>query len=220
MNLRWPGGCLSPSRALRGSVAPVLTPPLLTPAPGPCSLFAGEKEESEETSQPSDHGVHHSPTFTHHRRLFLSWSCRPLPHPRCCPFYFLNPTGIYISSINCFNFLHFKRRASLVARLVKNLPAMREIQVRSQGGEDPLEKGTATHSSTLAWRMPWTEGPGGLQSIESQRVLREPTCCLSPHSLPGLPRVPVVSWARQALGPHHQEPWLVSGPSCLCSGEA
>ena len=55
----------------------------------------------------------------------------------------------------------------------KNLPAMREtqeIQVRSLSWEDPLEKGMATHSSILAWRIPWTEEPGGLQSMGSQRV--------------------------------------------------
>ena len=54
--------------------------------------------------------------------------------------------------------------------LVKNLPAMRETWVRSLGGEDPLEKGMATHSSILAWRIPWTEESGGLQSMGSQRV--------------------------------------------------
>ena len=61
-------------------------------------------------------------------------------------------------------------RASLVAQLVKNLPAMQEIWVRSLGWEDPLEKGKATHSSILAWRIPWTDEPGGLQSTGSQRV--------------------------------------------------
>jgi len=54
--------------------------------------------------------------------------------------------------------------------MVKNLPAMREIQVRSLGWEDPLEEGIATHSSILAWRIPWTEEPGELQSMGSQRV--------------------------------------------------
>ena len=54
--------------------------------------------------------------------------------------------------------------------MVKCLPAVRETQVRSLGGEDPLEKEIATHSSTLAWKIPWTEEPGGLQSMESQRV--------------------------------------------------
>ena len=57
--------------------------------------------------------------------------------------------------------------------MVKNLPANAgdiETRIRSLGGEDPLEEGMATLSSILAWRIPWTEEPGGLQSIESQRV--------------------------------------------------
>ena len=53
---------------------------------------------------------------------------------------------------------------------VKNLPAMWETSVQSLGWEDPLEKGMATHSSFLAWRIPWTEEPGRLQSMGSQRV--------------------------------------------------
>ena len=60
--------------------------------------------------------------------------------------------------------------ASLVAQKVKNLPAVQETWVRSLGQEDPLEKGTATHSGILAWRIPWTEEPGGLQPTRSQRV--------------------------------------------------
>ena len=57
--------------------------------------------------------------------------------------------------------------------MVKNLPAMRETQetwVRSLGWEEPLEKGMATHSSILAWEIPWSEEPGGLQSMGSQKV--------------------------------------------------
>ena len=54
--------------------------------------------------------------------------------------------------------------------MVKNPPAMRETWVQSLSWEDPLEKGTATHASILAWRIPWTEEPGGLQSIRSRRV--------------------------------------------------
>ena len=61
-------------------------------------------------------------------------------------------------------------RASLVAQKVKNLPAMRENLVQSLGWEDPLEKGMATLSSILAWRIPWTKEPGRLQSMGSQRV--------------------------------------------------
>ena len=53
--------------------------------------------------------------------------------------------------------------ASLVAQMVKNLPAMQETQVQSLGQENPLEKGMVIHSTSLAWRIPWTEEPGGLQ---------------------------------------------------------
>ena len=59
---------------------------------------------------------------------------------------------------------------SLVAQTVKRLPTMRETQVQSPGWEDPLEKEMANHSSILAWRILWTEEPGGLQSMGSQRV--------------------------------------------------
>ena len=54
--------------------------------------------------------------------------------------------------------------------MVKNLPAMQKTQVRSLGQEDPLEKGMAIHSSILAWRTPWTEEPGELQSMGSHRA--------------------------------------------------
>ena len=58
----------------------------------------------------------------------------------------------------------------LVAQRLKRQPAMQETWVRSLGWEDPLEKEMATHSSILAWRIPWTEEPGGLQFTGSQRV--------------------------------------------------
>ena len=54
--------------------------------------------------------------------------------------------------------------------MVKNLPTMQETQVQSLGWEDPLKKDMATHSSILVWRIPWTEEPGGLQSMGLQRV--------------------------------------------------
>ena len=60
--------------------------------------------------------------------------------------------------------------ASLVAQEVKNLPAVPETRVLSLGQEDPLEKEMATHASTLAWKIPWMEEPGRLQSLGSQRV--------------------------------------------------
>ena len=70
--------------------------------------------------------------------------------------------------------------ASLIAQLVKNPPAKPENWVRSLGREGPLEEGMATHSSILAWRVPGTEDPGGLQSTGSQRVRHD---CATKHSL-------------------------------------
>ena len=61
-------------------------------------------------------------------------------------------------------------RASLITLLVKNQPAIQEAQVQSLGGEDPLEKEMATHCSIPAWKIPWTEESGGLQSMGPQRV--------------------------------------------------
>ena len=52
-----------------------------------------------------------------------------------------------------------------MAQPVKNLPVTQEMHIRSPGREEPLEEGMATHSRTLAWRIPWTEGPGGLESV-------------------------------------------------------
>ena len=71
-----------------------------------------------------------------------------------------------------------------MAQTVKGLPATWEIQIRSLGQEDPLEKEMATHSSTLAWKIPWTGEPGGLQSMGLQRVgtrLSDFTFFLSKH---------------------------------------
>ena len=65
--------------------------------------------------------------------------------------------------------------ASLVAQTVKTLPTMWETWVHFLSWEDPLEEGMATHSSILAWRFPWTEKPGGLESMESQRVRLDTT---------------------------------------------
>ena len=73
----------------------------------------------------------------------------------------INPS-LWITSWHCW--------ASLVAQRLKRLPAIRERWVRSLGQEDHLEKEMATHSSVLAWRIPWTEEPGRLQSMGSQRV--------------------------------------------------
>ena len=84
--------------------------------------------------------------------------------------YFYNKNSIsgrYLSkSIHSMSNCIFIR----VAQMVKNLPAMQETQVQSLGWEDPLGKGMATHSSIPAWRILWTEKPGGLQSLGLQRV--------------------------------------------------
>ena len=77
--------------------------------------------------------------------------------------------------------------ASLVAQTVKNLPAVQETQVQSLGQEDPLEKGMATHSSILAWRIPWTEDRGGLQSMRACMHAQscQTLCDPMDYSLPG-----------------------------------
>ena len=92
----------------------------------------------------------------------------------------MSNTNIYLSSTLKNDVFTLKRTniilqpfingASLVAQMVKNLPAMKGTRAQSLGWEDPLEKGAATHSSILAWRNPWTEEPGGLQSKGSRRV--------------------------------------------------
>ena len=78
-----------------------------------------------------------------------------------------------ISILNCTyekSAFDYFPRTSLVAQTVKHLPTMRETQVPSLAREDPLEKEMATHSSILAWRIPWTEVPDGLYSMRSQRI--------------------------------------------------
>ena len=75
--------------------------------------------------------------------------------------------GIKIAGRNINN-LRYADGASLVAQSVKSLPTVQETWVQSLGGEDPLEKEMAIHSSILAWRIPWTERPDRLQSVESQ----------------------------------------------------
>ena len=75
-------------------------------------------------------------------------------------------------SLSWLNLMFLKHDfvATLVAQMVKDLSAMQETRVHSLGREDPLEKDMATHSGILAWRIPWTEEPGGLQSTRLQRV--------------------------------------------------
>ena len=93
----------------------------------------------------------------------------------CCSGVLTEPTHIWNRLFFPFhlflkNTFYFVLGASLVAQMVKNLTATQETQLRSLGQEDPQEKGMATHSSIPAWRIPWTEEAGGLQSTGSQRA--------------------------------------------------
>ena len=94
------------------------------------------------------------------------WVCGSHYIALCC----FNPPCPICSCLYCSNDWNFVLLSvvPLVTQMVKNLPVTWETQVRSVGREAPLEKGMATHS-TLAWRIPWTEEPGGLQSMGSQR---------------------------------------------------
>ena len=76
----------------------------------------------------------------------------------------------YYLPTSCSDYSSRNSQASLVAQMVKTLSAMQETWFQSLGREDPLEEGLVTHSSVLALRIPWTEEPGGLQSLGSQRV--------------------------------------------------
>ena len=102
------------------------------------------------------------------------WSGVPLPSPMSVPEYTYNLclSLELFASFNSSNFylILIVSTLHLLKLPLKRLPAMRETWFRSLGREDPLEKEMATHSSILAWRIPWTEEPGGLQSTGLQRV--------------------------------------------------
>ena len=86
-----------------------------------------------------------------------------------------------LASSSVGNITHqYSKWASLVAQSVKNSPIMQETQVRYLCWEDPLEEEMTTHSSILAWEIPWTEGPDGLQSTGSQRVKHDLATKLPP----------------------------------------
>ena len=106
-------------------------------------------------------------------------------------------------------------RASLVAQMAKNLPAMQQTWVQSLGWEDPLRRGMATPSGILAWRIPWMKGPGGLQSTGLQRVGHDwvtNTFTFHPHhSYPQLERTQnlEVHPEKQNIWTSHQTPQLI-----------
>ena len=92
-------------------------------------------------------------------------------------------------------------QTSLVAQTVKNLPAVWETQVQSLGWEDPLEKAMATHSSIPAWKIPWMEEPGRLQSMGSQRVRQDWVTSLSFPIMALTPSLIAQFWGLQGLTP-------------------
>ena len=98
----------------------------------------------------------------------MGWEQFPECQSPAFPLFFIQhlavPPNVFVFVVPSFNV------TSLVAQMVKHLPTMRETQVQSLGREDLLEKEMATHSSILAWKIPWTEEPGRLQSMVSQRV--------------------------------------------------
>ena len=115
---------------------------------------------------------------------------------------------IFLSLLNsCYISGHW---ASLVAYMVKNLPALQETQFPPLGREDPLEKGTATHSSILAWRIPWTEEPGGYspwghkESDMTEQLTHTHTQCL----------FKVLSGNRLGQWPVDMGPMLEGNPCC------
>ena len=90
-------------------------------------------------------------------------------HEACLPSWMQNLCPLHLPACASLPLTLFSSY-SLVAQMVKNLPAMWKICIRYLGQEGPLEKGMATHSSILAWRIPWTEEPGELQPMGWQRV--------------------------------------------------
>ena len=126
--------------------------------------------------------------------FYEKYFCSPGSLPRSCVLITLQAPGweSVMNFILKFT-IHFEalRRwwggPSLMTQMVKNLPAMLETRVQSLGQEDPLEKRMATHSSILAWRIPWTEDPGGLQSMGGGHNESDTTERLTPEALRGSP---------------------------------
>ena len=98
------------------------------------------------------------------------WSGLPFPSPGDLPNPGTEPGSLVLQVDSLPLGLPWKPMSSLMAQWVKNLPAMKKMCVQALSQEDALEKEIATHSSILAWRIPWTEEPVGLQSMGSQRV--------------------------------------------------
>ena len=111
-----------------------------------------------------------SPTPSHPSRLSRSSALSSPCYTAPSHWLSIVHTVVYMCQCYSLNSIPLSPWASLVAQTVKNLPAMQKLWFWSLGQEDPLEEEMATHSSILAWRIPWREEPGGLQSKGSQRV--------------------------------------------------
>ena len=148
-----------------------------TPAPVPPTRCQGKKLQAKHWFDPktcirTQHSFPYPQDENHHI------PCRTaVRNERTCKNYLLRAWPRVKFMTNDFT--------SPVAHMVKNLPVMWETQFRSLGQEDPLEKEMATHSSTLAWNIPWTEEPGRLQSMGSQKVRHDWETSLSLYNHKG-----------------------------------
>ena len=117
--------------------------------------------------------LHHTPLIKGKRECFAVRTASPSISPKGRAWFSsshqISLTVLFKNTADLNKYILCKR-GSLVAQMVKNLPAMQEMWVQSLGREDPLEMEMATHSSILAWEILWTEEPGGLRSMGSQRV--------------------------------------------------
>ena len=179
-------------------LVPACTPPLLPP------LSYGQYNFSLHLGEASL--AHLLPSHAH----------SPDPHPACHP----DGVDLWHSGGTTFEYSIWgdhKIRASPAALMVKNLPAMRETQVRSLGQEDPLKKGMATHSSILAWRIPWTEEPGGLQSMGSWRAGHDWATNSFTLFQDQSQRKPTFHYKSSEAGLHTLLPWFLA-PQSIRSG--
>ena len=103
----------------------------------------------------------------------------------------------------------FQKWTSLVVQLIKNPPAMQETLFRFPGQEDPLEKGMATYPSLLAWKIPWTEEPGGLRSLRLQRVR---------YNWSDLAHTRILEWVAYPISSGSSQPRNWTRVSCIAGG--
>ena len=147
------------------------------------------------------------PVYTHSLSVSLSLSLKFFPS------FSLNKQRHGRTRIITIIYLLLERIQFLLAQMVKNLPVMQQTRVQSPGQEDPLEKEMATHSSILAWRIPWTEEPGGLQFMGSQRVKHDWVINTQTHT-PTHTQLGIIGSSNKPQSPakHTQRRF----PTCVC----